>query len=306
MDPEEGTDRSRNYHDSIGLFTQKGAGFSLYGPWFEHPGNPILAHGSAQSYDGKHLLDCSPVWGKGPDGREDILYLFYKGVSYGQGSCLAGAHSRDGGHTFTKFPTNPLQCHVGPNDVVFHGNKYYVFYGAAKFDAVARRHTDRLKIYVAVTSDPTDLTKAARHLAIDVGPPGASDSRSVNGARIFRLGTRWFMVYQASAVHFDYPDRFHAAHSTDLINWTRVANPLPLFERGEPGEWDQGAIWFGEVFEHAERLYMLYEGWGRRGSGFNRDRAYAKPGRSQTGIASTSVSRFVEWCGLAGASGEGK
>jgi len=210
--PEEGSDRRTNYHDSIGLFTQEAEEFSPYGHWLEHPGNPILTHGDAQGYDGKHLLDCSPVWGK-----EDILYMFYKGVSYGQGSCLAGAYSKDGGHTFTKFSTNPLQRHVGPNDVVFHGGMYYVFYGDAKFNAAAKRNTDRLKIYVAVTPGPADLARAARHLAIDVGPPGSLDCHSVNGARIFRLGTRWFMIYQASAVHFDYPDRFHVAHSTNLI-----------------------------------------------------------------------------------------
>ncbi|OPZ04289.1 MAG: hypothetical protein BWZ10_03190 [candidate division BRC1 bacterium ADurb.BinA364] len=77
-----------------------------------------------------------------------------------------------------------------------------------------------------------------------------------------------------------------------------MANAQPLFERGAPGEWDQGAIWFGEVFEHQGMLYMLYEGWGWPGLSFDRAKAYAKPGRSQTGIASVSVQRFLQWCGL--------
>lgn len=296
--PEESSDPQRNYHDSIGLFTQEAEGFSPYGPWKEHPGNPVLVHGPADSYDGRHLLDCSPVWGKSRDGRHDVLYMYYKGVSYDERGSLAGAWSADGGIHFSKFESNPLQRRIGPNDAVFHQGRYYIFYGDAKYDPVRRRTTDNLKIYLAVTDDPEDIGQAPRRLAIDVGKPGEFDSHSVNGARLFRLAGRWFLIYQASAIHFDYPDRFHAAYSSDLVRWTKVANAQPLFERGAPGEWDQGAIWFGEVFEHQGMLYMLYEGWGWPGLSFDRAKAYAKPGRSQTGIASVSVQRFLQWCGL--------
>ena len=284
--PSESTDRQRNYHDSIGLFTQEADGFSPYGPWQEHPGNPVLFHGPGDSYDGKHLLDCCPVWGKDREGLNDVLIMFYKGVPYNSGGCLAGAQSNDGGMTFRKFRSNPLQKRVGPCDAVYHQGHYYLFYGDAKYDPVRRRVTDRLKTYLAITPDPSDISRAPRQLVIDVGPPGTFDSRSVHGGRIFRLEGRWFMVYQASATHFDYPDRFHAAYSTDLVHWTKVKNAQPLFQRGPPGQWDQGAIWFGEVFEHEGRLYMLYEGWGWKGLKFDRTKAYAKPGRSQVGIAS--------------------
>ncbi len=296
--PEEGPNRERNYHDSIGLFTQQAEDFSPYGPWNEHPASPLLVHGPADSYDGKHLLDCCPVWGKTPDGRRDALFMFYKGVSYRDGGCLAGAVSLDRGVTFTKFDSNPLQRLVGPCDVVYHQDRYFIFYGDANVDPVTRRATDRLKTYVAITTDPTDISRAPRQLAVDVGPPGAFDSRSVHGGRIFSLNGTWFMVYQASARHFDYPDRFHAAYSTDLVHWTKVQNTTPLFERGPAGQWDQGAIWFGEVFKHGDDLYMLYEGWGWQGLEFDRGKAYAKPGRSQTGIASVSVTEFLDWCGL--------
>lgn len=294
--PEEGADRERNYHDSIGLFTQEARDFSPLGPWKEHSGNPVIFHGPADGYDGKHLLDCAPVWGKDRAGR-DTLFMFYKGVSYDNGGCLAGASSIDG-KTFTKFDANPLQQRVGPCDVVFHRDRYYIFYGDAKYDAKLKRPTDRLKVYVAVIDDPTDISDAERHLAIDVGPPGAFDSRSVHGARIFRLRDRWFAVYQCSAKHFDYPDRFHVAHSIDLIRWTKVDNDRPFFTRGARGQWDQGAIWFGEVFEHGDRLWMYYEGWGWESMDFDRDRHYAKPGRSQTGAASASTGDFLKWCGL--------
>ena len=88
------------------------------------------------------------------------------------------------------------------------------------------------------------------------------------------------------------------ATSTDLVHWTKVKNAQPLFQRGPPGQWDQGAIWFGEVFEHEGRLYMLYEGWGWKGLKFDRTKAYAKPGRSQVGIASIDTAHFLKWCDL--------
>ena len=297
--PRETPDRQRNYHDSIGLFTQEAESFSPYGPWKPYEGNPVLFHGSAESYDGKHLLDCCPVWGKQPDGQADVLYLYYKGVSYEDGGCIAGAYSADGGYTFRRFRTNPLKRLAGPCDVVCHQNRYYIFYGDAQVDPVTRKATERLKIYLSITPNPDCMENVPHQLAVDVGPSGSFDERSVHGARIFRLRGRWFMVYQASAKHFDYPERFHAATSTDLVHWTKVSSPTPLFMRGAPGQWDQGAIWFGEVFEHDQRLYMLYEGWGWEGNDFDRRRAYAKPGRSQVGIASVAVDRFLEWCGMA-------
>jgi len=295
--PQETPDPERNYHDSIGLFTQEANGFSPFGPWKEHPGNPVLAHGPADGYDGLHLLDAAAAWGKDADGR-DVLYLYYKGVSYESGGCVAGAASTDGGRTFTKFESNPLHRRGGPNDVVYHDGRYYLFYGYATFDATLRRVTDRLKIYLAVTKDPTDIRDVPRCLAIATGRPGSFDSRAVNGARVFRIGPRWFMIYQVSAVHFDYPERFHAAWSDDLVHWTKVRNPQPLFERGDTGRWDQGAIWTGDVFEYDGRLYMYYEGWGRENVALDRRKPYARPGRSQVGVAHVAVDRFLEWCGL--------
>lgn len=294
--PAEGGSQEEHYHDSIGLLTQEAATFSPSGPWKEHPGNPILAHGPREGYDGKHLLDCAPVWGKDRNGK-DVLLMFYKGVSYGNGGCLAGACSTDGGLTFAKFAANPLQERSGPCDAVFHQGRYYIFYGDVKYDPVKRKPTDRLKTYLAITADPADFANAPRRLALDTGPKGAFDSHSVHGGRIFKLNRRWYMVYQCSDRHMDYPDRFHVAWSDDLVNWTKVVHAQPFFTRGEAGTWDEGGIWYGEVFEHQGTLYMYYEGWGTGRPGYDRDTPYAPGGRSQTGLASVPVARFLEWCG---------
>ena len=106
------------------------------------------------------------------------------------------------------------------------------------------------------------------------------------------------MVYQGSDKNFDYPARFHVAYSDDLLSWTKVDNSQPFFNRGEAGAWDQGAIWFGEVFEYDGTLYMYYEGWGNNSAVADRDTPYFSGGHSSTGCASVSKNTFLKWCGL--------
>lgn len=291
--PEETPDPNRNYHDSIGLFTQEAANFSPAGPWEEHSGNPVLVHGLEDAYDGKHLLDCTPVWC--PD--RGALYMFYKGVSYQMGGSLAVAVSFDGGEAFSKADANPLQRRIGPCDTVFHDGRLYIFYGDTKVDLKTGRPTDKLKTYLAVVDDPAEFASAPRRLALDTGAVGSFDSESVHGGRVFRLKSRWYMVYQCSTRHMDYPDRFHVAWSDDLLQWSKVENTEPFFTRGAAGSWDEGAIWYGEVFEHRGSLYMYYEGWGSGRPGHNRNKPYFRGGRSQTGLAETTVESFLKWCG---------
>lgn len=293
--PEEGGRPEEHYHDSIGLFIQRPDNFSPNGPWQPYSENPVIVHGPKDSYDGKHLLDCAPVWGKTTNGS-DVLVMLYKGISYKEGECLAGAYSRDMGKSFSKFHINPMQQYIGPCDVIFHNNQYYIYYGDAKFDPEKGRLTDHLRTYLAIVNTPADFADAPRRLALDVGPKGSFDSRSVHGGRIFRLKDRWYMVYQCSRRFIDYPDRFHVAWSDDLLTWTKVENPKPFFMRGDAGTWDEGGIWYGEVFEHNGTLYMYYEGWGSGRPGYDRSRPYVPGGRSQTGMASVSVERFLQWC----------
>ncbi|MDQ8192900.1 hypothetical protein QEH59_00585 [Coraliomargarita sp. SDUM461004] len=294
--PNHGGAPEDYYHDSIGLLYQTAVDFSPRGPWLEHPDNPLLIHGERDAHDGKHLLDCAPVWGQDAQG-EDTLYLIYKAISYGGGGSLAAAFSPMPGDDFTKFLSNPLQSRVGPCDVVYHEGKYYIYYGNTKYDVVSRRNQSKLKTYLAVVDDIRDFPDAERSLVLDVGQDGAFDSESVHGGRIFQLKDRWYMVYQCSDRHMDYPNRFHVAWSDDLLSWNKVDNPHPFFLRGPAGTWDEGGIWYGEVFEYEGTLYMYYEGWGTGKPRYDRDRPYVRGARSQTGLASVSVDDFLKWCG---------
>ena len=293
-----GSGHTPDYHDQIGLYYQDTISFNPVGPWIEYAGNPIIRHGAQGTYDEWHLLDCAPVVGK-----DGIVYFYYHGKRYNQTGSLCVQVSTDGGYTFTKPLDHPLQEWTGCSDAVYFNDKYYIFHGNANGNAGANPEavSGSLALYVSVSSNPLSIENVSTYKALDAGGgPDHFDSYSVNGSRIFRLRgvEKWFMVYQGSAVHFDFPDRFHVAYSNDLINWTKISNSQPFFTRGKEEQWDQGGIWFGEVFEYRDTLYLYYEGWGCEQKVSNRNKAYFTPGYSSTGVASASKADFLKWCGM--------
>lgn len=285
-----GYNADNEYHDQIGLFTQDPADFKPFGPWDEYEGNPIIAHGAPGTCDELHLLDCAPCVGK--EGRIWFYYQAVRGTLDNKHGSLACRESTDDGHTFTLGKM--LKDGVGCSEAIYHDGKYYIYYGYGF-------NNGQCKIDCAVTEDPMDLGNAQIHeVLLPGGGPGDFDSRAVNGIRIFRLKDvdKWFAVYQGSSRHFDFPDRFHVIYSDDLLNWTKVDNDIPFFKRGQAGKWDQGGIWYGEVIEVGDMLYMYYEGWGCEYVVPDRDEPYFGGGHSSTGAASVSKAAFLEWCGM--------
>ena len=74
-----------------------------------------------------------------------------------------------------------------------------------------------------------------------------------------------------------------------------MENELPLLVRGNPGEWDQGAMWTGSVIEHNGSIYIYYEAWGSYDLLADRDAYYYPGGNSRVGVASVSVGNFLDW-----------
>lgn len=285
-----GYDSSGSYHDQIGLFTQETADFKPAGPWIEYSANPVIPHGEAGTCDELHLLDCAPC--VGADNEVWFFYQAVRGTPDNKSGSLAFRKSTDGGFSFTVGKM--LRDGVGCSDAVYYNGKYYIYYGYGYGNGL-------MKVDCAVTSNPETLVGADIYTVLQPGGgPGDFDLKTVNGSRIFRLDgiDKWFMVYQGSDHHFDFPDRFHVAYSDDLLNWTKVQNSQPFFERGDAGRWDQGGIWFGEVFEFDGTLYMYYEGWGCEGSVPDRDEPYFAGGHSSTGCASVGKEDFLKWCGI--------
>lgn len=273
------------YCDQIGLYTQPADKFKPFGPWDEYRYNPVLPVGASGSFDDGYLLDTAPVVGK-----DGVVYVYYNGNNRDRtqhGLCVR--YSTDGGYTFTGIDA-PVLKGKGCSDAVYHDGKYYIYYGGG----------NPCRLYVTVTSDPLSFAGASTYETIPIGGgPSNFDSHAVNGSMIFRLQgvDKWFASYQGSSNSYDFPDRFHIAVSDDLIHWEKVENDQPLFTRGSPGEWDQGGVWFCEIIEHKDMLYLYYEGWGREGYVENRDHPYFS-GRSCIGAASASKADFLKWCGI--------
>ena len=281
---------SGNRYSAIGLYYQEPASFNPLGPWTEYPDNPVIRN---EVID-QHLIDCAPVVGK-----DGVLYHYYNDVGNGLGVAV----STDGGYTFTKPLNHPVQRQTGCSDAVYHNEKYYIFHGNSNGNVSINpvAVSGQLVLYVAVTDDPLSVDISTTYKALDVGGgPDNFDSYAVNGSRIFRLKgvEKWFMVYQGSAVHFDFPCRFHVAYSDDLIHWTKVSNHQPFFTRGKEGRWDQGGIWYGSLFEYEDKLYLYYEGYGCEQIVPNRNIAYFANGYSSTGVASATKADFLKWCGM--------
>ena len=263
--------------EHIGVFTQPASDFKPLGPWVHYDGNPVVEIGAPGDFDEWRVLDGAPV--VGPDG---ITYLFYKGRRSNGTSNIGLAWSEDGYH-FTK-KEGPWMANAGPTDALYHDGKYYVFRGGD----------------VDILENP--LTRegcTTVHIMDPGGAPSNFDDKVFWGNMVFRLKgvDKWFMAYQGSSYQWDFPDRFHVAISDDLLHWTKVKNTQPFFSRGSAGQWDQGGIWYPEVFEVDDVLYMYYEGWGKEGYIADRDRPYAE-GRSCVGAATCSKKDFLRWCGL--------
>jgi len=280
-----GSGDSPYYCDQIGLYQQSASDFKPFGPWNEYRNNPVLPVGAQGSFDDGFLLDTAPVVGE-----NGVVYVYYNGNNRDRskhGLCVR--YSTDGGYTFEGIDA-PVLVGKGCSDAVYHDGKYYIYYGGG----------NPCRLYVTVTDNPLSFEGAQTYETIPIGGgPSNFDSYAVNGSMVFRLKgvDKWFASYQGSSNVYDFPDRFHIAVSDDLIHWTKIENDKPLFTRGSRGQWDQGGIWFCEIIEHEDMLYLYYEGWGRVGYVENRDQPYFQ-GRSCIGAASASKEEFLKWCGL--------
>ena len=105
--------------------------------------------------------------------------------------------------------------------------------------------------------------------------------------RIFERRGVFYMTYAGSSQpdRKDLPIGIGLARSLDLLNWEKY--PLnPIFELGAPGTWDDGALWFGTVFEYSDHLFLLYEGIGLE------DMRKPPPQLSRVGLARISCYEF--------------
>ena len=136
-------------------------------------------------------------------------------------------------------------------------------------------------VYVTVSDNPRGFD---RQLECVFGPGAESawDGHSVV-APAFCLDEEsgwYYMLYGGMDRQFDYPAAYGLARSRDLRTWERHPRN-PLIRRGDPGAWDDGAIWFTEFAEINRRFYAWYEG---RSAGRDRGEEYSPGATKQIGL----------------------
>jgi predicted GH43/DUF377 family glycosyl hydrolase len=273
-------------HDQIGMWTTPSDNADgLY--WNYHQPLPIIpVSNDPNAIDNQHILDPGVI------AKGDSLFVYYTGKSLrkepNHSVCLA--ISTDG-TTFTKYPSNPIiEGGIAP-EVVYHNKLFYLFY---------QRQNEKgyWEVFVSKGTNGIDFDTSKEQLVF--GPshiPGTIDYFSVTTIRIFKEANYFYMTYGACTKYIDYPESIGLARSTDLMNWQRHAYN-PIFERGDAGTWDEGALWFPTIRNIQGKYLMWYEGAGsglgsetedaRKASKIAREQnygGYLKTSFSQMGIA---------------------
>ncbi|GAB5520859.1 MAG: hypothetical protein RhofKO_31100 [Rhodothermales bacterium] len=219
--------------------------------WAEQVPYPVIPVSEAEDApDNSYILDPAVVI------NGDSLLVYYTGKSANAAtfSTISLSITTDG-DTFTKYAGNPIMEDAIAPEVVFHEGLFYLFY--------QRLHPERYwEVYVATSTDGITFDVAnERKVFSPSRQPGTFDAHSVATVRIFKEGEMFYMTYAGCKQYLDYPEAIGLARSSDLINWETYPHN-PIFERGEPGTWDEGALWFAEVRKIDGRYLMWYEGTG--------------------------------------------
>ena len=280
-------------HDEIGVAYASPEAFDGV-HWEIHPGSSVVRVGKSKSdFDSAHVLDPAAVEFNGR------VYLYYTAHSLDPNvaSSTGLAISDDGTH-FEKVAAVHGAPGIAPEAVVC-GGRVYLF-------TSCRSPGGAFEIRCSVSNDGVRFSAAPKPVVFrPSGTAGAFDRFSVTTVRIWPEGGRYYMTYAGCDRYADYPGAIGLARSDDLLNWERYPGN-PIFTRGEPGTWDEGALWFATVLKHGGTYYLWYEGWGtglglatpeaREASRSAREDNYGGQGKafSQIGLATWSGG-MPEW-----------
>ncbi len=265
--------------------------------WKMSSANPVIRVGRDPSdFDSGYILDPAAIE---LNGR---VYLYYSSHNiawrnWNIPSYIGLATSEDGTY-FKKFLDNPIIEGTAP-EVVKHNGNIYLFF--------QNKHSDGyFEIYCGQTPDGILFDKPADKVFGPSRVDGAFDRFSISTIRIWSEGDWFYMTYGGCPRFFDYPVAIGLARSKDLLHWERYPGN-PILERGSPGTWDEGALWFATVLKKGPTYYLWYEGTGTgQGveSGENKDASrlcreedygsYADCSFSQIGLA-TYGGKMPDW-----------
>lgn len=272
----------------IGLLTCPAAQFD--GKTFEpFVGNPILTHGRFRDFDRTGMISPRVEL---IDGR---FYLYYCGVTYERFTPgepplwrkAIGLAVSDDGINFEKIGSEPMvrtppDVSAGCPKPFLHEGRWHMLTCQAPHDRSAG-----FAVYLQTSDDPACFDGAAQRV-FGPGPEGAWDARSIAApAFCFDPDDGWYyLLYGGCGETWDYPAGIGVARSTDLRHWQRHPDN-PVIRRGQPGAWDDGAIWVTELVKRGGTWYAWYEG---RSAGRDRREEYAPGATKQIGLLTNSGS----------------
>ncbi len=230
----------------------------------DYPNNPIISIGK-DAFDDLAVLDPAALY------FNKKVFLYYSGL--GKGDDAIGLAVSENFYDFTKYKNNPVLTGRAP-EVVLKDNLIYLFF-------VLPNERMGYSIYLATSRDGYNFQRFSTAPVFTYGDYDQWDSKTVTTPRIREINGVYYMIYAGDDKYMDYPPFFGIAFSYDLINWHR-STQNPIFSRSPKGEWDDGGIWFAEIFPYKDKLYMYYEGWG---GGESHEKEYGPGGHSQIGMA---------------------
>ncbi len=242
----------------------------------EGPASPSLLSASVSLDIGPLEFDCDHVFDPAVVVMGRQVSMFYSAI--GRGPDRIGQAVSEDGQGFTKI--DHAICPGRSPEVVCHQGKLHLFY-------VLKSSQAGYRIYLSIAEDLHAFQTVSTSPVLDAGPVSSWDAYEVTTPRVFEHNSTYYMIYAGgcSSDRKDQPVAFGLARSKNLIEWEKY--PLnPVFEKGPGGQWDDGAIWFGTVYEWNGNLYLLYEG------GRSVDLSNRSPGVTQVGLAKLPCADF--------------
>lgn len=236
--------QDKNNHDQMGVSS---CSFDTFNgiTWEETFSEPILkVNPDPNAYDSNHILDpASVVIG-------NKVYLYYSAHSLTMPHSVSLAISYDG-INFEKYENNPIIHNAVAPEVIIKNGLVYLFYQrwTAGSKGVSR-------FYVCTSSNGIDFDIANEKVVFE---PDA-ESQSVSTNRIYEEDGIYYSFFGNNKRYKDYPESIGISRSKDLLNWEKSDNTI--ITRGNPGTWDEGALWFATVHKHKDTYYLWYEGTG--------------------------------------------
>jgi len=224
-------------------------------------------------FDSQHVFDPAAVTVSGQ------VFLYYSAI--GPDVDMLGLAISSDGVSFRKRET-PVLAGRAP-EVIYSANVFHLFY-------VREIPGQGYAIFSATSENGETFLPVSDQPVLGPGETDAWDSFEVTTPRLFERSGMFYMLYagESDPARKDKPNAFGLARSYDLLTWERYPRN-PVFRKGVPGEWDDGAIWFGTIFSWGDKLYLIYE------AGAEADVTRAGPALTQVGLAMVDKAAFDQW-----------